>query len=84
MGIAQSLPDQPEKIGLGVKKDDLWERALESAGKPRVLRVHRSLWEPWLKCPPVKELVLYAEEFDGEREHLWNLIDEVIAYPTCQ
>jgi CRISPR-associated endonuclease/helicase Cas3 len=82
-GIAQTLPDHPEKVGLGLEKVDLWEWALQSAGKRRVLRIHRSLWEPWLKCPPMKELVLYAEQFDGERELLWNLIDELIAYePT--
>ena len=79
-GIAQTLPDHPEKVGLGLEKVELWEWALESAGKRRMLRIHRNLWEPWLKCPPMKELVLYAEEFDGEREVLWNLIDELIAY----
>jgi CRISPR-associated endonuclease/helicase Cas3 len=79
-GIAQTLLDHPRKIGVGLEKVDLWEWALESAGKRRVLRIHRSLWEPWLKCPPLEELVHYAEEFDGEREVLWNLIDELIAY----
>jgi CRISPR-associated endonuclease/helicase Cas3 len=81
--LAQTLPDHPEKVGLGSAKTDLWEWALEAAGKRRAVRIHRSLWEPWLECPPAKELVAYAEDFDGEREFLWNLIDEVIAYqPT--
>ena len=79
-GIAQTLPDHPERIGLGLKKVDLWEWALESAGEPQGLRIHRKVWEPWLRCAPMKELVVYAEEFDGERERLWNLIDELIAY----
>jgi CRISPR-associated endonuclease/helicase Cas3 len=78
--LAQTLPDHPEKVGLGRAKTDLWEWALESAGRRRALRIHRILWEPWLDCPPAKELVAYAEDFDGEREFLWNLIDELIAY----
>jgi CRISPR-associated endonuclease/helicase Cas3 len=79
-GLAQTLADYPEKAGFGTEKSDLWEWALESAGKPRALRIHRRLWEPWLECRPMKELVSYAEEFDGERESLWSLIDELIAY----
>jgi hypothetical protein len=79
-GLAQTPPDHVEKPGLGAAKADLWEWALESTGRPRALRINRSLWEPWLNCPPMKELVAYAEEFDVERERLWGLIDEVISY----
>ena len=82
--LAQTLPDHPEKVGLGAAKADLWEWALESAGKRRVLRIHRGLWEPWLECPSAKKLIAYAEEFDGEREFLWNLIDEIIAYQPAE
>ncbi len=79
-GLAQSLADDEEKRGLGAAKSDLWEWALESAGKPFAFRINRRLLQPWVNCPPVKELLACAEASDREKDQLWELIGEVIRY----
>lgn len=78
-GLAQTLPNDSEKSGLGPDKEDLWEWAMDTAGKPLSLRIQRNLWEPWMNRPLVQELVNYAEDFDGDRGHLWELIDDLLA-----
>jgi len=78
-GLTQTLPHEAEKFGLGPDKEDLWEWAMETAGEPLTLRIQRNLWEPWMSRPTVQELVNYAENFDGDRGHLWELIDDLLA-----
>jgi len=78
-GLTQTLPNDAEKFGLGPDKEDLWEWAMETAGTSLTLRIQRDLWAPWMNRASVQELVSYAEDFDGDREHLWELIDDLLA-----
>ncbi len=77
-GLAHTVTDSEQKRGWGETKVDLWEWALDVAQKPKALRIQRDLWAPWLTCAAVRELVLYAETPDWQRERLWELVDNVI------
>jgi CRISPR-associated endonuclease/helicase Cas3 len=81
-GLAQTLPMTWKKIGLGPDKDDLWEWAWDTAGKPPALRIQRNLWEAWMNQPAVQELVTYTEDYEDDRTHLWELIENVLANQT--
>lgn len=78
-GLAQTLPNNAKTFGLGMDQEDLWEWAIETVGKPLSLRIHRDLWERWIHQPFAQELLSYAEDFDGDRRHLWELIDDLLA-----
>jgi len=65
---------------LGREQLDLWERALESAGRPAAIRLQRALLESWLKCEPLRSLVELAEAPSIEREELEEAIDAVLGY----
>jgi CRISPR-associated endonuclease/helicase Cas3 len=65
---------------LGRRQLDLWERALQSAGRPAAVRLQRALLEPWLKCEPLRGLAALAEAPSIEREELEEAIDAVLRY----
>lgn len=66
--------------GLGREQTDIWERALESAGRPAAVRLRRSVLEPWLKCEPLHRLVEMAEAPSVDRDDLRDGIDAVLDY----
>lgn len=71
--------------GLGRERLDIWERALESAGRPAAVRLSRSVLAPWLKCEPVRRLLEIAEAPVVERADLMEAIDAVLGYaPLAQ
>jgi CRISPR-associated endonuclease/helicase Cas3 len=65
---------------LGREQVDLWERALESAGRPAAVRLHRAVVEPWMKCEPLRRLVEFAEAPSVERGDIRGAIDAVLGY----
>jgi CRISPR-associated endonuclease/helicase Cas3 len=65
---------------LGPERVDIWERALESAGRPAAVRLHRFVLEPWLKCEPLRRLVELSEAPSSERGQLRDAINAVLSY----
>jgi CRISPR-associated endonuclease/helicase Cas3 len=65
---------------LGRDRVDLWERTLESAGRPAAIRLHRAVVEPWMKCEPLRRLVDFAEAPSVERGDIRGAIDAVLGY----
>jgi CRISPR-associated endonuclease/helicase Cas3 len=65
---------------LGREQVDLWERALESAGRPAAVRLCRSVLDPWLECEPLRHLVEVAEAPSAERSELTEAIDAVLGH----
>jgi CRISPR-associated endonuclease/helicase Cas3 len=62
--------------GFGAEKVDLWELALQRAGKTPALRIHRAVLAPWLAdCQPLRELLELLENSEPSRMEL----DEAIA-----
>src|SRR5206468_694225 len=57
--------------------------ALDAAGKPPALRIQRNLWEAWINLPAVQALVSYAEDYEDDRTHLWELIENILADQTA-
>jgi CRISPR-associated endonuclease/helicase Cas3 len=66
--------------GLGRGRVDLWERAIETAGRPAAVRLHRAVLEPWLACEPLRRLIELAEAPATDRTDLQDAIDSVLAY----
>jgi len=65
---------------LGREELDLWERALESAGRPAAVRLQRAVLEHWLKCEPLRGLVALADGPSVENGDLQEGIDGVLGY----
>jgi CRISPR-associated endonuclease/helicase Cas3 len=65
---------------LGREHLDLWERALDSAGRPATVRLKRAALEPWLRCEPLRVLVELAEAPSVENGDLQEAIDSVLGY----
>ncbi len=62
--------------GFGAEKVDLWELALQRAGRTHTLRIHRAVLAPWLAdCAPLRELLALLENSEPSRVEL----DEAIA-----
>jgi len=75
-GLGQSSPDE----ALGADKLDIWEPAHADSERPAALRVHRQVLAPWLKCPPLGELVELTATPDWDEDALQPAIDAVIEY----
>ena len=67
-------------MALGRDRLDLWEPACKAAGRPAALRLHTGVLEPWLACPPLRDLVALAVDPTADRDDLWEAIDRVISY----
>ncbi len=58
----RKLGQLPCEKGLGSQGADVWELAMQSAGKEPVLRIHRECLAPWLdNCPPLRALLDLVE-----------------------
>lgn len=66
--------------GLGREQADLWERAMETAGRPAAVRLHRAALKPWLACEPLRRLIELAEAPATNRSELQDAIDAVLEY----
>lgn len=66
--------------GLGQEKADLWERAMETAGRSAAVRLHRAVLKPWFPCEPLRRLIELAEEPATNRTELQEAIDAVLEY----
>ena len=65
--LGQALCEQ----GFGSQKVDLWELALQQAGKAPAFRIHRECLAPWLGekgCPPLQALLELVENDEPTRE----------------
>ncbi|MBI1839511.1 MAG: type I-U CRISPR-associated helicase/endonuclease Cas3 [Verrucomicrobia bacterium] len=70
--LGQALCEQ----GFGSQKVDVWELALQRAGKTPALRLNREVLSPWLAgCPPLRALVALLENSEPTRTER----DEAIA-----
>lgn len=69
-GLGQALAEH----ALGEHALDLWELARITAGRAPALRLTRSVLEPWLACPPLRDLIDLAEGDMWEREALQEAI----------
>ena len=78
-GMVPSGQSEPG-MALGPERLDVWEPARKTAGRPAALRLHRSVLEPWLECPPLGTLVALAGDPAVERDELWEAVDAAIAY----
>src|SRR5690606_35354442 len=48
----ERLARRSDVEALGREQVDLWERAMETAGRPAAVRLHRAVVSPWLACKP--------------------------------
>lgn len=70
--LGQALCEQ----GFGAEKVDVWELALQRAGKTPAFRINRAVLAPWLAhCPPLRELLELLQDSEPSRAEL----DEAIA-----
>lgn len=65
---------------LGREQADLWERAMETAGRPAAVRLHRAVLAPWLACEPLHRLTELAESPATNRAEIHDAIDAVLEY----
>ncbi|HWO93226.1 MAG TPA: HD domain-containing protein, partial [Dehalococcoidia bacterium] len=63
---------------LGRHQLDLWERALECAGRPAAVRLQHAVLEPWLRFEAIRRLVELAEAPSVEDEALQKAIDSAL------
>jgi CRISPR-associated endonuclease/helicase Cas3 len=71
--------------GLGQERADLWERAIETAGRGAAVRLNRALLGPWLACESLRRLVELAEAPAVDRGDLEEAIDAVLDFePTAE
>ncbi|HSH26820.1 MAG TPA: hypothetical protein VK972_03470, partial [Wenzhouxiangella sp.] len=75
-GLGQSSPDET----LGKDALDIWELAHAGSGRPAALRLHRRALAPWLKCPPLAELVELTAASDWDEDALQPAVDAVLEY----
>jgi len=75
-GLGQSAPEE----AMGEHTLDLWEPVRATSGHPPAIRLHRDVLQPWLACPPLKELVISVEDPAWEHETLLRGIDSVLNY----
>ncbi len=69
--------------GLGPQRADLWELAMQNAGKAPVLRIHRECLAPWLGekgCPPLRELVELIETGAWTADELRDALSTVLEW----
>jgi CRISPR-associated endonuclease/helicase Cas3 len=78
-GLPELGQAQPAEA-LGADRIDLWEPSRSASARPKALRVHRNVLEPWIECPPVNELVSLAEDPASDREEIWAAVDAVVEY----
>lgn len=81
-GMVQMGQSEPHKA-LGRQQLDLWEVARLDSGRPSALRLHHAVLEPWLDCPPVRDLVRIACDPAWERDDLQDAIDAVLAHQAA-
>lgn len=79
-GLGQAAPVR----ALGDGALDLWEPALEGAGRPPAVRIHRAVLAPWLGFPPLDDLVSLAEEVELDREAVRDAIDPLLEYECTE
>lgn len=75
-GLGQSAVAQ----ALGASQLDLWEPARVAADRPPAVRLHPAVLQPWLECPPLKELVATAAAPNWTRDEILAGIDAVLQY----
>lgn len=64
---------------VGESQFDLWERAVEQAGWPPAVRLHRGVLAPWIAQESVKRLLEVAEAAFYDTADLEDAIDTVLA-----
>lgn len=75
--LGQALCEQ----GFGVEQVDVWELALQRAGKTPALRITRAVLAPWLSdCPPLRELLEFLENNEPSRREMDDAIAAVLAW----
>ena len=75
VGLGQAISEQ----ALGEQPSlDLWELARTTAGRAPALRLKRTVLQPWLACPPLRDLIDLAESETWEIESLREAI--TVAY----
>jgi CRISPR-associated endonuclease/helicase Cas3 len=67
---------------LGREQLDLWERAMEAAGRPVTVRLNRAVTAPWIACEPLGRLIDLVEAPVIDREALQEAIDEVLTHTS--
>jgi CRISPR-associated endonuclease/helicase Cas3 len=75
-GLGQSAVAE----AMGEQGLDLWEPVRTTTGRPPALRLHPAVLEPWLACPPIKDLVELVADPAWERETLQQAIDVALDY----
>lgn len=70
--------------GLGTDRLDLWERALDAAGKPAAVRLNRGVLAPWESWTPLAALLRLVNEPEPDREAIGDGIDAVLDYAPAE
>lgn len=75
--LGQVLSNQ----GFGAEKADVWELALQRAGKAPALRLNRAVLAPWLAgCPPLRDLLELVENGEPLRAELDDALAAVLEW----
>jgi len=82
-GIA-SLARPGDIEALGREQVDLWERAMEAAGRPAVVRLNRAVTYRWLTCEALRRLIELLDAPMIEREALQEAIDELLTHTPME
>jgi CRISPR-associated endonuclease/helicase Cas3 len=75
-GVGQATRAQ----AVGEEGLDLWEAARAAAGQPPAIRLSRAVLQPWLDCPPVKDLVVAATDPAFDRDAIQEAIEALLDY----
>ncbi|MEA5446804.1 type I-U CRISPR-associated helicase/endonuclease Cas3 [Gammaproteobacteria bacterium AB-CW1] len=59
---------------------DIWEQSHEASGRPATVRLHRNVLNPWLDCPPLKELLRLAESPNWDEDEVQKSISALLIY----
>ncbi|GBC87545.1 hypothetical protein HRbin12_01556 [bacterium HR12] len=74
-GLGQAVRAQ----AVGEEQLDLWEAARHAAGQPPAVRLTRATLQPWIDCPPVKDL-LAAIDPALDRAAIQEAVEALLAY----
>jgi CRISPR-associated endonuclease/helicase Cas3 len=75
-GLGQATHAQ----AVGEEGLDLWEATRAAAGQPLAVRLNGVALQPWIDCPPVKDLVVAATDLALDREAIQVAIQALLDY----
>ena len=76
-GIGEFGQSQPAEA-MGKAAIDIWEPSRSESGRPKALRLQSDVLRPWLRFPPLNELVSLAENPTTDEHEIRAALDAVL------